>query len=340
MIDPQEHSLARPERRGAAGLPQSPVLQVALSLSPGGTERLVIEIASRLAPELTRVICCLDEPGEWADSRLAGRGIAVTALHRRPGFRPSIGLRLAEIADRCRSRVLHCHHYSPFVYGCLAALRRPRIKVIFTEHGRLDDGPPSGKRRVANRALARIPAGIYAVSAELRRHVIAEGLPGDRVEIIHNGIDPGDRVTAADRRTARVLLGIPDTRFVIGTAARLDVVKDVDTLIAAVASLRATLGNVVLVIIGEGPERRRLEDLVCARGLWDSTRFLGYRHDIRSLLPGFDLFVNSSTSEGISLTIPTRLRTLCRRWRPRASAARAWAPRAGCASRTVSPSIA
>src|SRR4029450_321939 len=43
------------------------VLQVVLSLNPGGTERLVLELASRMNAEIPMMVCCLEEPGSWAD---------------------------------------------------------------------------------------------------------------------------------------------------------------------------------------------------------------------------------------------------------------------------------
>jgi hypothetical protein len=110
------------------------VLHVALSLDVGGTERLIIEMVKRLAPQSVAV-CCLDGPGAWA-SELTEIGVPVVALHRRPGFRPRLALQLAAVAKRFSANVLHCHHYSPLIYGQLAALRSPELRVVFTEHGR------------------------------------------------------------------------------------------------------------------------------------------------------------------------------------------------------------
>src|SRR4029453_12233780 len=122
------------------------VLQVALSLNPGGTERLVVELAARLHRELPTMICCLDEPGSWA-REVEARGIQVRALGRTPGFRPQLSFALAHVASEHRADVIHAHHYSPFVYSCLALLRRPSVRLVFTEHGRLSDTPPSSKRK-------------------------------------------------------------------------------------------------------------------------------------------------------------------------------------------------
>src|SRR5215510_14049264 len=61
---------------------QSPkVLQVVLSLNPGGTERLVVELVRRLRPELPMAVCCLDEEGSWGEG-LRHENVGVTALRR------------------------------------------------------------------------------------------------------------------------------------------------------------------------------------------------------------------------------------------------------------------
>jgi glycosyltransferase involved in cell wall biosynthesis len=278
------------------------VVHVVLSLWPGGTEQLVVEICKRTAAEFRPVVCCLDEPGTWGTD-LARRGVEVVALRRRPGFRPSLGYQIARLADRRGAAVLHCHHYSPFVYGRLAKLFRPGLQVVFTEHGRYNDGPPLPKRKVANPWLARIPGPIYAVSSALREHMVAEGYPSDRVGVIHNGIDPGCAPADPERRRARATLGAGPDTFLVGTAARLDPVKDLPTLITAFAALHATHPGARLVIAGEGDERAGLERHISALGLGAAVSLLGHREDVRALLPGLDLYVNSSISEGISVTI-------------------------------------
>lgn len=278
------------------------VLQVVISLDPGGTERLVIELVTRLRQEADALVCCLDGPGRWA-GELEDRGIAVRALFRRPGFRPWLGVRIARLARDHGATVIHCHHYSPFVYGRLAAFLRPGARVIFTEHGRHSDAPASRKRRIANSVLGRLPAEVYAVSHELRRYMIDGGFPPRRVGVIHNGIDAGAPPAPEERRAAREALGFGPDAFVVGTVARLDPVKDIETLVAAFATFRREHRASALAIVGDGPDRARLEAAARASGAGQAVRFLGHLDGARRLLPGLDAYVNSSTSEGISLTI-------------------------------------
>lgn len=274
------------------------ILQVVLSLHPGGTERLVVELVRRLRSGLPMAVCCLDEEGAWG-AGLRAEGIDVETIGRPAGFHPLLGRGVARAAARHRASVIHCHHYTPFVYSALARIWNPRLRVVFTEHGRLSDAPPSMKRRVANTLLARVPFQIATVSANLKAHIVAEGFPQDRVTVVYNGIDVGPRSAGRDMAVRRDL-GLSDETLVVGTVARLDPVKDLETLVAATRQVSAR-HSVVLLVIGDGPERGRLEAIAARHAT--PVRFLGHREDARTLLAACDVYANSSIHEGISLTI-------------------------------------
>ncbi|MFA5911159.1 MAG: glycosyltransferase [Vicinamibacterales bacterium] len=296
---PQAPAAAAPTPRPRAS---ARVMQVVLSLAPGGTERLVIDICRRLGNGFDVSVCCLDDQGAWA-GELLDRGIEVIALNRRRGFRPEIGRHIARLALERRIDLLHCHQYSPFVYGRLAKYWQPRLKLVYTEHGRLSDAPPSWKRRLVNPLLSRFDGPIVAVSDELRHHMIDARFPRARVEVIHNGIEAAARPAPADRRRARALLGLDDQAVVAISVARLDPVKDFPSLLEAFSQMRAAVPTARLLIVGDGPERAALETRAARPDLAGAVSFLGLRPDVRALLPAADIYVNSSISEGISITI-------------------------------------
>src|SRR5688572_10127453 len=211
-------------------------MQLVLSLSPGGTERLVIELCRRLANDVDTVVCCLDEPGEWS-SEVSKLNIPVVSLARQPGFHPSLSVRLGDALKAHKIDVVHCHHYSPYVYGVLAAVLHPSVRVVFTEHGRLHGVGISTKRRLINPVLSRSPARIYAVSAALKQDMVAEGFPERSIEVLYNGIELGPRPRPADRAAARSALQLPGDAFVIGSVGRLDPVKNLGALFEALSLL-------------------------------------------------------------------------------------------------------
>ena len=275
------------------------VLQVVLSLNPGGTERLVLDLVRRLRADMPMAVCCLDEPGSWGED-LRREGVVVTSLGRRAGFHPSLGRGVAAAVRAHEATVIHAHQYTPYVYAGLSRVWQRRAPVVFTEHGRLSDAPPSGKRRMVNAFLTRLARSrTFAVSDDLRRFMHAEGL--GRVGVIYNGIDVGPPASAGTRASVRAELGVAPDGFVIATVARFDPVKSLDTLLHAMALLQDRPTSAV--IVGDGPERAGLEAVAREAGVTNRVRFLGQRNDARRWLAGCDAFVNCSTSEGVSLTI-------------------------------------
>ncbi len=278
------------------------VMHVVLSLEPGGTERLVIDISRRMNADVPTSVCCLDQAGAWAP-QLRAAGIPVAVLGRRPGFHPALGLQIAELATAQGASVVHCHQYSPFVYGSFAGMRRPSLRIVFTEHGRLSDDPPKAKRIWANRVIGWWPDSVVAVSDDLRRHMIAEGFPPSRIDVIHNGIEPGPETDGSACQAARRELGVPADAFLVGTVARLDPVKGLEVIVQAFSTIVAHVPEARLVLVGDGPERQRLEELAVRLGVASCITWAGFRSDARALMAAFDVYVNTSTSEGVSLTL-------------------------------------
>jgi glycosyltransferase involved in cell wall biosynthesis len=273
-----------------------------LSLVPGGAERLVIELCQRLRSDFDFAVCCLDDDGPWS-GQLRKDGVPVVSLARRPGFHPALSRGIARYARHFDASVLHCHEYSPFVYGTLAQIVAPGLRVISTEHGRLSDARATIKRRIGTRLVTLLPATVFAVCAELRERLVQDGFPARLVHVIRNGVDPGAEPTRERRQAARSALSLGRDEIVLGAVGRLAGVKDFGTLVSAMSILRRPNRRTRLVIIGEGPERPTLAAQIQAEGLEDVVSLAGYRDNVSDLLPAFDVFANSSTYEGISLTI-------------------------------------
>src|SRR6185295_19728856 len=75
------------------------------------------------------------------------------------------------------------------------------------------------------------------------------------------------------------------------------------TLLEAFARFRAAREDAHLTLVGDGDERRALEAQAARLGIAGAVTFAGERHKVAPLLPAFDVFALSSTSEGISLTL-------------------------------------
>lgn len=132
--------------------------------------------------------------------------------------------------------------------------------------------------------------------------VAVERIAGERIRVVYNGLDPerfaGDPVRS--REKGRSLLGLPEGVPVVGIVANLRPVKGIDIFLQAAGLLRTSFPLARFVVVGEGPERGRLEHLAEALGVAERVTFLGRREDVPDLLPGFDTGVLASRSESFS----------------------------------------
>jgi glycosyltransferase involved in cell wall biosynthesis len=123
-------------------------------------------------------------------------------------------------------------------------------------------------------------------------------VPADRLRYIPNGVRVRTRDDAT-RTATRDLLGVTPEDFVFLFVGRLQPVKDVGTLLEAMALLPKGVADTVRVVVaGDGPERQRLAAQVDALGIAARVSFLGARKDVDKLLMAADAFIMTSITEG------------------------------------------
>jgi L-malate glycosyltransferase len=274
-------------------------------LDRAGAEVLASALSRRLRDRYRFVFLCLDGVGPLGE-QLADEGFAVLDLKRRPGLDLSVARRIRQAVVDHRIDLLHAHQYTPFFYAALSRRLSTSPPILFTEHGRHYPDQRKIKRILANRLLLKSSDRVTAVGRFVKRALIDnEGIAQSRIEVIHNGIDPAD-FPAADpdsRARARATLGIDESCPLIMQVARFHPVKDHDTAVRAFALVTEKISNARLCLIGDGEQRQALEAMSAELAIHDHVLFTGVRADVTDLLPAADLFVLSSLSEGISVTL-------------------------------------
>lgn len=279
-----------------------PLVQVLHSLECGGAERLALRLAQGLAPSEVTTFICLDSRGPLATEAEAN-GFEVHVLDRQPGVDWACRKKLRHLLRRIRPTVILAHQYTPFFYSSLARGFARQPPIIFVEHGRHFPDPRKRRRVLVNRLLFRGSDVVIAVAESVKRAVVSkEGIPDCRCYVIPNGIDPGPYLAAEGRRAeVRRQLGLTDDEVAIIQVARLDPLKDHVTAIAAVEQIERP--RVRLLMVGGGPEEAHLRQRVNQSPKCDRFCFLGYRQDIPDLLAAADVFLLSSISEGLPVTV-------------------------------------
>jgi sugar transferase (PEP-CTERM/EpsH1 system associated) len=276
------------------------VQHVVLSLRPGGLENGVVNLINRLDPnEFKSSVCCLKEAGEFA-LRLENERTCVFEMGWSGGNDLRLLFRMVSLFRRTKPDIVHTRNAEAFFYGFLAAKIAGVRTIVHSEHGRTFDD--RGIRFLAQRVLSRYTAAIGSVSEQLKRDLTSHiGIPAERIDVLHNGVDFDRFSNSTANASLRNQLHFSPDDLVIGSVGRLAPVKNYPLLLRAVASLDHD--RVRLLLVGDGPERSRLEELARSLGVETRVRFLGHREDIPDLLGIMDAFVLPSFSEGMSNTL-------------------------------------
>lgn len=244
------------------------VLHVLCDLSPGGAERLVLEICRLRSPDLEMSVATVQGLGPLEG---AFRALGVPLV---VGGRPRkhLGVRATARLTRAvrEADVVHTHLFAGDTWGRVAALLAGHRAVLTTEHNVNRD---ETWQRWVKRALAPVSTRIVCVSEAAARYTReVEGIPD--VEVIPNGVDltrfgphpggPGTRVLAIGRR-------VPQKGF--------------DVLVDALPA------GFTLRVAGEGPFQRA----------HPRVEWLGRREDVPELLRTSDILAVPSRWEGFGL---------------------------------------
>jgi glycosyltransferase involved in cell wall biosynthesis len=268
---------------------------------------LAARIARQLSEHYRMQFVCLDDLGTLGEE-LKREGFQVHVLGRGEGLDLKCARRLANLLQHEQIDLVHAHQYTPFFYALASGLFRRRPCVLFTEHGRWHPDYPRRKRIVFNRLMLRKHDRVVGVGQAVCRALVDnEGIPARRVELVYNGVDlarfasgTSDR---SQREQVRAEIGCGADDLVIMQVARLDHLKDHATAIRTVERISKVRPEVRLVLVGEGPEQAKIEAEIHSRRLEPFVRLLGLRTDVARLLPAADMFLLTSISEGIPLTL-------------------------------------
>jgi glycosyltransferase involved in cell wall biosynthesis len=255
-----------------------------------GSERHLLTLLPALAEQgIESVFVGLDDPASEPEPFYRELGVEWVRVRCPRDLDPALGWRVRRELRRLRPDVVHTHLVHADVYGALGA---GRIPLVSTKHN--DDRFRLGPFRYVERALGRRASRVIAITEALRRFCVDRvGLPAAKVEVVHYGLDAlpepwGESVEVPIPAGARVLLCV----------GRLAEQKGVDIAVRALAKIREHEPAAVLVVLGEGPERRRLEALA-GEGVY----LPGRVGDAASWYRRAELLVHPARWEGFGLAL-------------------------------------
>lgn len=305
------------------------VLHLIEHLDVGGAERAAVNIIKTLDPDKIDSICCVYRHiGAFGDelkrlnyplyllkksfltdkiTRLFGTHLLIAKFISLPFIiLESIAfvIKLAIFINNKKIDIVHSHLYSANFWSRLSVFflwHKP--KIITTEHN-TSDLNQSWKVDFANRLLAPCSTRIVAVSQTVSDSLIAASwATREQLLVIPNGVFIVNKHKEQEQIAPSPKVNLPGNQLCIAIIAYLWPVKRHDLLFKAIKLCLDQGKNFICLVIGDGPERARLEKLVEHLDLGDTVVFLGERYDIPLLLTQIDIVVSTSDTEGLPVNL-------------------------------------
>jgi glycosyltransferase involved in cell wall biosynthesis len=282
------------------------VLVLENELGMGGSEKLLYDFISRFDRSRFWVgVCCLKNGGYWKD-RIVELGIPFYENILRHKFDALAFRKLARILREEEVDLIDTYAHPNTVilsYFAKAFGLAKRFVVAFHATGNLEGG------RLVPTYLKPFLGGADALIALADRHrrylVEKEGLHEKQMVVIHNGVDterfrPPSGNGESDMRGR---FGIDADDFVLTTVASLKPVKKIDLFLNAAAGVVRARRDVRVLLVGDGPDRGRLQSIAGQLGIEDRVIFAGMRDDVDRVLRMSDALVLSSRTEALPTAV-------------------------------------
>jgi glycosyltransferase involved in cell wall biosynthesis len=275
------------------------VVHIINDMTVGGAQRQVANLFRAMDRERFDLhLICLAKKGALGEE-LEHLGFPVESLGKTGRIHPGMVWRLFRLLRRLRPDVVHCSVFTANLWGRLAAIAaRAPVRLA---HEQSTVSLEKWHRRLIDRILSWFTHRVLVVSNDLRTRVLAEeGLQPERVEVLYNAVDC-EAIERAQKPSPPDLPGVPGRR--IGIVGRLEYRKDHLTLIRTARQVLDAMPDATFLLVGDGPDRARIEAEIDRLGLGENVLLLGERDDVPQLLHAFDVYALSSLTEGLSLSI-------------------------------------
>lgn len=272
------------------------------SLDIGGVETLILEIGKRLNRDIFEPSIFVFEKNGKLRKEYINYGIPVIEVEKSKGFDWILPFRLSRILKKHNINIVHTHNPSNWFYGCIAA-NIAGIPIVHTEHSN-HYGLHIKRWELIESILSKFTDSITTVAENLKRRMVTRShINSLDIRVIHNAIDLAVFNVKIDKYKVKSDLSLPENNMIIGNIARFCEQKDHRTLLKAFKLISENMRNINLLLVGNGPLKAEMEDIVRDLQIRDKVKFLGDRRDIPNLLKIIDIFVLSSKREGLPVVL-------------------------------------
>jgi len=282
----------------------------------GGVQQYIYDLATNLRDEFN-VVVAFGEQGKNGElaKKLEKSNVKFYELpHLKREICPTNDLlafaEIIKLIKKVKPDVVHLNSSKISILGSLATkLANRKIKTIYTVHGWVFNEPMSNAKKLFYKYSEKFTAffkdKLICVSEYDRQIAIKEKITSpEKLVTIHNGIK---KINFFQKDEALKILGKSkndDSKpIIIGTIANLYKTKGLEHLVQSAKILKDDKINFEIFIIGEGSERKNLEELISELELQNNVFLVGRKNDASALLKAFDIYACSSVKEGFPYSL-------------------------------------
>jgi len=286
------------------------VLQFIGSFHQGGSERQAVQLTRLLREDNTFnvSIATLDNDGVLRDEVEKIGFTEIPEFKLTSFYNINFVKQLLKCANLLRERkieIIHTHDFYTNVFGMLAS---QIFRVSLAIASKRETGGMRSKMQKRIERLAFRQANAIVVNSEaVKKYLISEGIPAEKLKVIYNGLDL-ERLTpkTTDRKTICAELGLPtdeNIKFITLVANLRHKVKNQPMFLRAAQKVLQKFPNAHFVLAGEGDLREELENLAKELKIAENTNFIGRCRQVPELLSVSFAGVLTSFNEGFSNSI-------------------------------------
>lgn len=262
----------------------------------GGTPRVLLNLAAQHGKTTNKMVIATYMPSAL-QSQFEHYGVEVHNFNSL--VLAKLIWKIVKLARRRGATVICTHHTRPLVIGYFVA-RLSGLPLLHHEHCSAD------YRKGLGNYLARIclPAADAVVCNSLhtaKTVIKAYKVAREKIHVLYNPVEK--RLCGEDRLTIRRRIGVASDAIVIGHVGGMIETRDQATLIKAFQRYHSVNPNSYLVLIGDGPLRKDLEEVARKGGTYDAIRFIGYTDQVGDYLNAMDIYVNPTLDEGFGIAV-------------------------------------
>ena len=241
----------------------------------------------------------LTQPELFARIRAQGRDVSVVLQHRR--FDPALFRSIRELVGDKGIDLLQTHGYKPSILGFFLQ-RSLDIPWVAFLHGNTSEDFKVRCYFFLEKMAVRKADAVVTVSEAMRRALLKQGFPPNKVHVLRNAIDPEFRQMVVPGSAPGELSRLREFTGngpLIGIIGRLSPEKGHAWFLEAFQQVLARIPNAGTLFLGTGQEEPRLRKMCAAKGIQNHVHFMGFQEDVAAWYPGLDLVVLPSLSEGL-----------------------------------------